>query len=280
MQSTSVSGRAAISALTFAIGLAAFGSLQAAPIITNPFNFRDHTGPNPIGLPAGDLQQVGAFVSPSGGATHVTATQGATVIALTFTPETIFPNDYESVFAFDPGLTGAWTITATRGGETSTALTSPIATPQIVPLVDNLRIVGTGLTPTLEWEWPDLSGFSGAPLNGIRIIDAATHDQIFTDWLSSVPVGPAGATASITVPSGVLEPGHSYAFREGVYFVNPDGSTMNRSVTFVPDIFTPIPEPATSSLMLLGIASVATFLRAAVRRREGTVPAAGKPLAE
>ena len=55
---------------------------------------------------------------------------------------------------------------------------------------------------------------------------------------------------------------------------------MNRSVTFVPDIFTPIPEPATSSLMLLGIASVATFLGATARRREGTVPAAGKQLAE
>jgi len=256
MRSSEFSRSAQKAVLTVALGLATFSSAQAALVITNPFNFRDNTGPNPIGLPTGDLQQVGAFVSPSGSPTSVTATQGSKVINLIFTPKTIFPDDYEAVFSFDPSLTGAWMISATRNGETATAFTAPITTPQIVPLVNNLRIVGTGLTPTLEWEWPDLAGFSGTPLNGIRIIDAVTHDQIFTDWLSSVPVGNAGETASITVPSGVLLPGHAYAFREGLYFVNPDGSTMNRSVTFVPEIFRPVPEPATWSLMLLGILCV------------------------
>ncbi len=231
--------------------------VAAGIVITNPFNFRDHTGPNPLGLPEGDVQQVGAFVSPSGSPTTVTATQGGTVLGLTFTPETIFPDLYEAVFPFDPALTGAWTITATRGTESASAVTSPISIPQLLPLVDNLRVVGTGLNPTLMWEWPDLTAFAGTLVNGIRIIDFATHDQLYTDWLSSVPVGPAGTTASITVPDGVLQVGRSYIFREGVYAVNPDGSTMNRSATFTQTPYVVVPEPGTFLLTAIGVLCLA-----------------------
>lgn len=213
------------------------------PTITNPFNFRDHTGPNPLGLPEGDVQQVGAFVSPSGPNTTVTATQGNTVLNLTFTPETIFPNLYENVFPFDPTLTGQWTITATRGGCSVSAVTWPINDPQFLPLVDNLRVVGSGLNPTIMWEWPNLTGFNGTLLNGIRIIDAETHDQLYTSWneRSFVPIGPPGTTAEITVPDGVLTYNRSYIFREGINLVNSDNSTMARSATFTQTPYYPDP---------------------------------------
>jgi hypothetical protein len=256
--------------IPIALFITGIGNNAAGAItITNPFNFRDNTGPNTIGLPTGDVQQVGAFVSPSGPPTTVTATQGGTVLNLTFTPQTIFPDLYEIVFPFDPMLTGAWTITATRGNESESVLTSPISNPQLLPLVDNLRVVGIDLTPTIMWEWPDLSGFTGTLVNGIRIIDAVTHDQLFTDWLSSVPIGPAGTTAAITVPDGVLQCNKSYIFREGVYALNPDGSTMNRSATFTQTPFTPVddacvhvPEPtSTLSFLALGILGAASTLK-------------------
>jgi hypothetical protein len=237
----------------------------ADPIsITNPFNFRDNTGPNTLGLPVGDVQQVGAFVDPSGPPTMVTATQGSTVLNLNFTPETIFPNNYEIVFPFNPSLTGAWTITATRGSDSATAMTSPISNPQFLPLVNNLRVVGTGLTPTIMWEWPDFSAFSGSTIvGGLRIIDANTHDQLFTDWPTQPPVGPAGSTASLTVPPGTLQVGGAYIIREAAYMINPDGSTMNRSAAFTQEPFTPVPEPGTISLIFLGCGFVGTqvFLR-------------------
>jgi len=158
------------------------------------------------------------------------------------TPETIFPDDYEIVFPFDPSLTGAWQITATRGSDSTSVMTNPIGNPQVLPLVNNLHIVGTGLMPAMVWQWPAFDGLTIDAV-GLRIINAVTGDQFFSKWPSPIEAGDTGTTASFDVPGGVLQFGQSYVFRVDLFQLDPDGSTMNRSSTFTQTPFTPIPEP-------------------------------------
>ena len=167
--------------------------------ITNPLNFRDHTGPNTVGLPVGDLQQIGAFVTPSGPGTIVTALQGSTLVQLISPNVTIFPDDYEAVFAFDPSLTGAWIISATDGIETTSVATQPISLPALLPLVNNLSAVDAS---------------------------SITTPDILFDF---------GTWAAFKIPTTALSPGTSYIFRVGMFQLNGDGSTMNRSATFTRD---------------------------------------------
>jgi hypothetical protein len=146
---------------------------QSAPALTisDTLHFRINRGANPVGQQVGDVVAVGAVtVVPSGPPTTATATQGSTTRNLVFVPFSIFPDLYTSVQPFNPALVGSWTITATNGVETATALTPPIPNPKIIPLVTGFQIVGTGPTPLLQWTLPDLSGLSVDQL-GVRVWD-------------------------------------------------------------------------------------------------------------
>jgi K319-like protein len=208
-----------------------------AVTVSNPFATRDNVGPNNVGSTVGDRLLVGASnILPSGPATTVTATQGTTVLALPFLPLTLFPDQFVASIAFDPALTGAWSITATRDGQSATASTSAMPNPQLIPLVQNLHVVSSGLTPlnpTLTWEMPNLSGFTVSRIR-IRVIDAITHDQFFQTIL------PLNATTFV-VPTGVLRFGGTYVFRIMIEDVSA-GFVQSRSSTFsLPYI--PVPAP-------------------------------------
>ena len=244
---------------TIAFGLTVASAAEAL-VITNPFHFLDHTGPNPVGLAVGEVQQLGAFVSPSGPPTIVTATQGTTVLNLVHTPHPIFPNDYELVFPFNPSLSGSWLISANRGSDSATATAQAITPPILLPLVDNLRVLGSGLTPTLLWEWPDLTGLN-VDGTGIRVINALTTAQIYSSCSGqeciSFPPGDAGTPGEFQIPPGVLEFCNSYIFRVGLFDLREDGSTMNRSATFTQSPFHPVPEPSTLFMFGIGALSLA-----------------------
>src|SRR5439155_2265658 len=177
---------------------------------SGPFHVRESVGPNSLGISPGDLQLFGAItVLPSGPPTTVTATQGTVVVPLDFFPITLFPDEYLTRIPFNPALTGSWTINATRDAESAAPVnTNPILNPQLLPLLQNLRVVNGNLaplTPTLTWELPDLSAFT-VTLIRVRIVDAVTRDSFFDAFLSR--------TATVfTIPAGLLQFGRTYAFR-------------------------------------------------------------------
>lgn len=219
-------------------------------IITSPFFFEDHTGPNPLGLPTGDLMQLGAFITPSGAPTVATATQGSTVVKLNFNPQPIFPSNYEVVLPFDPALTGAWAINATSGTESA----GPVLTPEIpihnfLPLVNNLRVVGTDLTPELMWEWPDIVGFQAY---GVRVIDFSTGAHIYQQF-KIIPSPLAGTTGMFEIPAGILASDNSYIFRITLLAITRSPIVAQyRSATYTQTPFVSVPEPSGFFLVVVG----------------------------
>ena len=213
-------------------------SAWAALQVANTFNIRDHVGPNPVGTATGDRLVVGAtLVRPSGPPTTAAATQGTTVQPLNFFPLTLFPDQYVASIPFDAAPTGQWTITATRDGETASALTNPIPEPRLIPLVENVEVLGIGLTPTIVWDLPDLTGMSVDRVR-IRVVDAATGDQLSQFVVPNLCNGPGIETCtlpatSFTVPAGALQYGRSYVFRIMLDdLIVPGGIIQNRSNTF------------------------------------------------
>jgi hypothetical protein len=227
---------ALIMAITIlAAGWAAFAPGQAEALsVSGTFNFRENVGPNTVGATVGDRLILGAVnIVPSGPPTTATAAQGATVVALTHLPQTIAPDQYFANLPFDPALTGAWAITATRDLETAGPVsTNAIVVPQLLPLVQNIQVVGFGLTPTLLWDLPDLTGVSVTRMR-VRVVDAATRDVLAQFFL--VPFAQPGGVPSLplelTVPPGVLQYGRDYVFRIMLEHVQ-GGVLQSRSSAF------------------------------------------------
>jgi hypothetical protein len=207
----------------------------AVPITTfsGPLQFRTNNGPNSVGVPVGDHVSVGIFdVSPTAG-TSVSATQGAVTRPLPFEPSTVFPTLFRRHDPFDPALTGQWSLTATNGPDSAgPVLTNGIPNPQLVPLVENLLLVGSGATPTLTWTLPNLAGFD-VDRTRIGVFNDATDDG-----LANPPSLP-GTPTQFTIPSGLLQPGVPYIFTvtlndDGFFGLENRSSAFTQSAYFVP----------------------------------------------
>ena len=225
------------------VGLAVATAPAAAAVnITNPFSTRDHIGPNSIGLTPGDRLVFGAVtVQPSGATTTVTAAQAGVVSNLHFRPSPLFPNLYGDNIPFDPALAGQWVITATSNGETATAVTNPIPEPRLLPLVEHVQIFGSGLTPLITWDLPELTGMSVDRIR-IRVHDATTGEALaqFTVFTQVAPGGSVPELGrSMIVPAGLLQYNRSYVFRIMLEDLLPGLFIANRSNTFS-EVYTPV----------------------------------------
>jgi hypothetical protein len=236
--------------LTLTILFVSSARTTAAPLTIQSVYFEDYTGPNPLGLPTGHLLQLGAFITPSGPPTVATAQQGPLVLNLAFTPHPIFPDNYETVLPFDPALLGAWEIIATRDSESAgPVLTPAITEEQFVPLVQNLRVTGSDLTPTLMWEWPVVEGFEAY---GVRVIDFMTGLHVYQQFVI-LPTPTPGTTGVFQIPAGVLDPTGSYIFRVTVLAIPRPPTPQARSATYTQTPYTAIPEPSTVTLLGVGL---------------------------
>jgi len=243
---------------------------RAIPSITGQFNFRVDIGPRPDGGPVGDLLLVGATgVTPAGPGTTVQAVQGGTTISVPLRASTIQPNTYTAIFAFDPLLTGSWTLTATDGTGTSLPVTTnAIPHPEVIPLVGNLQVSGALLTPHLSWILPDLTGL-GVTRSFVRVRDL---DHITAAGVSDTIFGSTfflPTTTSFDIPSGVLVLGGHYAFEVLLDdIVTPTTGApflQNRSETFSGAYSTP--EPSTLLLLIAGLSGLAAVPRTRLRHK-------------
>jgi hypothetical protein len=264
--------RRLVSSLTAALAVLVLVESPSASdlTITGTFSFRDNRSANSFGGAAGDLNILGAVsITPSGAGTSANATQGATTINLTFLPFTFFPNNYSAGPAFNAALTGPWSINATDASGTLSAPTPSIASPQLLPFVTNIQILGGGLTPTITWTLPNFTGFDPDRIL-VRVLDVdrnvvgSVKDIIFDSTALST------ATTSFVIPPGLLQGGRRYAFdiiiddRETPPAGGP-AFTENRSETFSA-VYTAVPEPGSLALLATGLGAL-LILRQRSRRR-------------
>jgi hypothetical protein len=186
------------------LGTAGLGYGDPITSITDLQNFRDTRSLNDVGLGQGDRIVYGANVVPNGSAgTMIAATQGAFRNPATgYYPcggFTTLPNQCTLSSAFDPALTGQWSLEFINGGDTATAVT-PLLTPDAaaapVPFPVNVTISGNGTAPTLSWTIP--AGFTP---DAFRVQVWDKNPQGVPDVIFSTNL-PPNAT-SFTIPDTV-----------------------------------------------------------------------------
>ena len=198
--------------------LASLSAVAAAPItsITNLNNFRDTRGLNDVGLFQGDRIAFGGDVIPNGfQGTTMSAIQGSVSVGAALCAGLAVDLNFcgRSV-AFNPSLTGAWTLTYQNGTDVATAVTPPLnaaaATP--APFPSSVTISGNALNPTLTWAVP--TGFN-PDIVRVLLYDKSgpnlsngTKDIVHATQLS-------GTATSFVVPSSLssgqtLKAGNAY----------------------------------------------------------------------
>jgi hypothetical protein len=246
-----------------------FPSLSyASPLtITNATNSVRHFGPSHYG-PEVTNMNVHADVSPSGSPTSVVATQGGTIIPLNFIGSPTDPNNYSGTILFSSSLTGAWSVSASNGGNTASALTNTIPFVVEIPLVNNLSIVPNRLTPKLIWTLPSLSGLH-VNTYLVTVFTSGGAQQIF-NLLSR--------RSSFRIPQSVLNPQETYYFDVTLGVYNSADGLIDTSETYTQQAYntvnsantynvanTSVPEPATWIETLCGFGCLGMLMRS--RRR-------------
>lgn len=193
-------------------------------------HFTENRGWNEAGLAPTYQTVVTATVIPSGTPTLVVAEQNGVRQPVWHLPMSVAPHVYVYLRHFQPVLLGSWRIIAERGEARGIAAWTPVlAKPQEVPLVQNVRVMGTGAEPRVSWEMPDLTGFD---IDRIRVGvrgGKRLHGRFLDLLYISAALPPS--TTDFAIPPGVLASGERYVFQ--VMLEDLEGGLLeNRSLTF------------------------------------------------
>lgn len=268
----------------FALAAAAQGTLAATVVADGPYNFRDHSTGLMSGLPARDLIVFGMFfVSPDTPETTATFSQRDTVSNVDVTgplPAQQYafnPWIFEYVVPYSAGLTGAWKFEFRNGADVAVRETNPLGDVPSMPLAENVTITGSGASPTIHWDLPALP--AGAEIDYANVIVFERFSPTTFDFLHLSNALPVSQT-SYTIPANLINPAFPAAVNElsmvdgktyilAVALVDSDaaGLIQTRSLRGIDYTTAPIPEPATTALMLTGLAGIAGMAWA--RRRRG-----------
>ena len=153
-----------VTVLSFSL-VAATKSFAEPIVILDTDLSRDTRSLNNIGFRPGDRLTLFAAVQPNplsdpvvGLDTSVSASLNTTNLDLFFAgSQPFFPNEYSRSIAYDPALTGSWTISATNPADPNspvTALTPAVGNAGTTEFVENMSLTGNGVTPTLNWQFP------------------------------------------------------------------------------------------------------------------------------
>lgn len=162
------------------------------------------------------------------------------------------PHQYFASRPYDPLLTGSWRIylSTVESFSTNTAYSTPgLGAVAAMPFVSSMTVSGSGLTPSVSWTLPASPPASIDQMR-VRVFDVShpvtvesrygaptsflQADQLF----QSTPL----ASASYTVPAGLLSYGTHYSIAIDLNHLRADGSPVSRSTSYFD--FTPI-DPAT-----------------------------------
>jgi hypothetical protein len=268
----------------FILGAAAQGTLAATIVADGPYNFRDNSIGILPGMPARDLIVFGMFfVSPDTPQTTATFFQRDTVSNVDVTGP--FPAQqyafnpwiFEYAIPYSAGLTGAWNLEFRNGTDVAVRETNPLGDVPSVPLAENVTFTGVGASPTVHWDLPALS--AGVEIDYANVIVFERLSATTFDFLHLSDALPVSQT-SYTIPSNLINPafpatvsdltmvdGRTYVIAVALVDSDASGLIRTRSLRGIDYTTAPIPEPATTLMMLTGLAGIAGATWA--RRRRG-----------
>jgi hypothetical protein len=269
---------------TGALLLAGLGAplwVAAVPAVSSTQAFTEFVGPNPYTTTGWQLGLGATNISPSGAGTSVEAvhvpgdaSQNYTIAA---SPSPVFPNAYITYVPY-VGQSGQWDIVATDGSGSGSATTHTLDDIRQLPLLTGLLTSGDPLAPMVRWDrldptlYPSLCTVCtvGFDFFNYGVVVRSTSGVL----LAQSPTIPnTAATPSWTLPTGLLQSGQTYliGFRlnqSELERINADGSFFspleNRSSAFLV-YTTPIPEPKSATMWLVGLLAVGAL----ARRRAG-----------
>jgi hypothetical protein len=255
----------ALSVVLAAVCLIAAPLAEAVPIISSANVWRADRTPNPIGFIPSALVPWVSVTTTAGGEplASVTASISGTTYDLARISGGVLAGLYFAQLPYDAALSDPWTITATDTGGNSAQSIRPAFVPvDAMPFLDSIDFTGTGNDITVNWTvsaaadlrlteqnvsiW-DLSSFAGPTT--VQFFPLADRNQRSLD-LSTL---------------GLLE-GVSYAVeinsvaRNGTTgFIDAfSGNWLNGWMVTEGEVQLPtsVPEPATFSLLLAGLAGL------------------------
>ena len=219
-----------------------YGAVISVDANGNPwevFHYRGSSGPNSVGfgesnslifgavnvVPNGKGEDDGAAVSPN--FTTAIASQSGSVVNLNFFPSAVDPNEFANGVSYDPGLTGSWEFTFSNGSDQLIVATPEVGETPTIDRVANVRITSGADTTTPSFAWdllPDVDAYKISVYDLTQRNSSGFANRIFV-------TNPDAGNATVTIPSGVLDPNGLYAIEFQTSLLrdagtNPSGSSQ------------------------------------------------------
>jgi hypothetical protein len=201
-------------------GMVVSGAANAFQVLGNAaYQHRDQRTPNTVELIDGDTVSLGVSIALDPGETldqiQAVATQGGSLVPLECNVYGFSGIDCLVNFIFGTLPTGSWTVTVTNtvSGAQRLVPSIDITNAGVMPFVQNVRIGGDPLAPTLTWDLP-MAFPPGVTANRIRVRlfdETRPFPKDVITFVASNTGQPLATT--FTVPGGHLSEGGAFAFR-------------------------------------------------------------------